>query len=93
MREITKEFWHGNIMPQTDCRPQTEEFKQLTEFILRHKTDLTFTLNDKQLEVFEKLESCVTEYISINEEAIFSYAYRLGMRTAMEVMQENFSLD
>ena len=93
MREITKEIWHGNIMPQTDCRPQSDEYKQLTEYILRHKTDLTTTLTDEQLEVFDKLESCITEYISLNEEAIFTYAYRLGMRTAMEVMQESFNLE
>ena len=93
MRDITKEIWHGNIVPQTDCRPQTDEYKQLTGYILRHKTDLTTTLTDEQLEVFDKLETCITEYISLNEAAIFSYAYRLGMRTAMEVMQENFNLD
>lgn len=93
MREITKEIWRGNVTPQIDCRPQTDEYKQLTEYILRHKTDLTITLTDEQLEVFDKLECCITEYISFNEEAIFSYAYRLGMRTAMEVMQENFNLE
>ena len=50
-------------------------------------------LTNEQLEVFDKLECCITEYISLNEEAIFSYAYRLGMRTAMEVIQENFNLE
>ena len=93
MREITKEIWHGNVVPQTDCRPQTDEFKQLAEYILRHKSDLTISLTNEQLEVFDKLEDCVTEYVNISEEAIFSYAYRLGMRTAMEVMQENFNLE
>ena len=93
MREITKEIWHGNIVPQTDCRPQTEEFKQLTEYILRHKSDLTISLTNEQLEVFDKLEDCVTEYVSISEEAIFSYAFHLGMRTALEALQNNFNLE
>ena len=93
MREITKEIWHGNIVPQTDCKPQTNEFKQLTEYILRHKSDLTITLTNEQLEVFDKLETCVTEYVSISEEAIFSYAYHLGIRTALEALQNNFNLE
>ena len=93
MREITKEIWHSNIVPQTDCRPQTDEFKQLTEYILRHKSDLTITLTKEQLEVFDKLETCVTEYVSISGEAIFSYAYHLGIRTALEALQNNFNLE
>ena len=93
MREITKEIWHGNIVPQTDCRPQTDEFKQLTEYILRHKSDLTISLTNEQLEVFDKLEECVTEYISISEAELCTYAYHLGMRTALEALQNNFNLE
>ena len=93
MREITKEIWHGNIVPQTDCKPQTDEFKQLTEYILRHKSDLLISLTKEQLEIFDKLETCVTEYVSISEEAIFSYAYHLGIRTALEALQNNFNLE
>ena len=80
-------------MPQTDCKPRTEEFKQLTEYILRHKSDLLISLTKEQLEVFDKLETCVTEYVSISEEAIFSYAFHLGMRTALEALQNNFNLE
>ena len=93
MREITKELWHGNIVPQTDCKPHTEEFKQLTEYILRHKSDLTISLSKEQLEVFDKLETCVTEYISISEAALFTYAYHLGMRTTLEALHNKFNLD
>ena len=91
--EITKELWYGNIVPQTDCRPQTEEFKQLTEYILRHKSDLTISLSKEQLEVFDKLETCVTEYISISEAELFTYAYHLGMRTTMEALHNKFNLE
>ena len=93
MKEITKELWHGTVRPKTDCRPQTEEYNQLLEYVLRHKSALSTTLNDAQLEVFDKLESCATEYVRLSEEAIFTYAYRLGIRTAMEALQEDFNIE
>ena len=93
MREITKELWYGNIVPQNDCRPNTAEVNQLTEYILRHKSDLLITLTKEQLEVFDKLEACFTEYINLNEEAIFTYAYHLGIRTAVEALQNNLNLE
>ena len=93
MIDIAKELWHGNVSPQEDCRTQNEEFTHLLEYILRHKTELYNTLNDSQLEVFDKLESCTNEYVRLSEEALFVYAYRLGMRTAMEALLERFNLD
>ncbi len=93
MREIMKEIWHGNIVPQTDFKPQTSEHEQLTEYILRHKNDLLITLNDEQLEIFDKLDSCFNEYVSMNNEAIFSYAFKLGMRVATEAFTEDFNND
>ena len=93
MIDIAKELWHGNVNPQEDCRPQTEEYSNLLEYMLRHKTELQNTLNDSQLETFDKLESCIAEYVRIGEEALFAYAYRLGMRTAMEALLERFNLD
>ena len=91
--EITKELWRGNVRPQEDCRPQTEEYTNLLEYILRHKTELYNTLSDSQLDVFDKLESCITEYVRLSEEELFAYAYRLGIRTAMEALLERFNIE
>ena len=88
MESIMKELWYGNIIPQNDCRPQTEEFKELSELILRHKRDLTLGLNDRQLEIFDKLDACWAEYISLSEEAIFSYAFKLAMRLMTEAFED-----
>ena len=93
MLEITKELWNGNVRPKENCRPQTEEYTHLLEYILRHKTDLCSTLTESQLEIFNKFDSCVSEYIELNEESLFAYAYRLGMRTAMEALLERFQIE
>ena len=88
MENITKEFWYGNIIPQNDCRPMSEECKELSELIVCNKNKLISGLNDEQREVFDKLDSCLAEYISFNEEAIFAYAFRLGLRIATEAFED-----
>ena len=93
MNSIIKELWYGNVRPREDCRPQTEEYTNLLEYMLRHKAELYNTFNHSQFEVFEKLESCTTEYVSLSEEALFAYAYRLGTRTAMEALLERFNVE
>ena len=44
------------------------------------------TLTDKQKELFEKFNDCYDELTDINEREIFVYAFRLGMRIAIEVL-------
>ena len=48
-------------------------------------------LTEKQKDLFEKFEDCYTELTEINEREIFVYAFRLGARVAIEVM--NFSVE
>lgn len=89
MNSTIKKFWYGNITPHSDCRPQTPEFKKLTEYIIRHRDELIITMSDEQREVFEKLDVCWNEYINLAEEAIFSYAFKLGLKISTEALNEN----
>ena len=86
MRSIIEELWRGNIDPQNDRLINTSEMKQLTEYIARHHEDLLKTLSDEQKEIFEKLDDCQREYASYAEEAIFTYAFRLGARIIAEAL-------
>ena len=43
-------------------------------------------LTDKQKETLEKLDDCYAELTEINVREIFLYAFRLGMRIAIEVL-------
>lgn len=90
MDNITREFWYGNVIPHSDCRPQTQESLQLTELIVRNRQELIMSMNDQQIEIFDKLDSFWTEYVTMTEEAIFSYAFKLGMRMAAESFSESF---
>ncbi|MBQ2875977.1 MAG: hypothetical protein IJE25_03110 [Clostridia bacterium] len=83
---VIKELWHSNICPQTDSRNNSPAMKELMEYMARHHDDLLKTLNDEQKAIFEKFDDCWSEYSSYAEEAIFTYAFRLGMQIALDVL-------
>ena len=89
MRSILDELFYGNICPNTDCRSQDRETKQLMGYIADHHDNLLSTLNDRQKELLEKFDDCYNELTDINEREIFSYAFKLGMRIAIEVLTSN----
>ena len=89
MRSILEELFYGNICPNTDCRSHDKETKQLMGYIADHHDNLLSTLNDQQKEILEKFDDCYSELIDINERDIFSYAFKLGMRIAIEVLTSN----
>ena len=84
MRSILQELWHGNICPQTGSRNNSPEMKQLMEYMARHHDDLLKTMTDEQKEIFEKFDDCWSEYASYAEEAIFTYAFKLGAQLMLE---------
>ena len=89
MRYILEELFYGNICPNTDCRSHDKETKQLMGYIADHHDNLLSTLNDQQKETLEKFDDCYNELTDINEREIFSYAFKLGMRIAIEVLTSN----
>ena len=88
MRSILEELFYGNICPNTDCRSHNKETKQLMGYIADHHDNLLSTLNDHQKELLEKFDDCYNELTDINEREIFSYAFKLGMRIAIEVLTD-----
>ena len=86
MESIIKELWHGNIIPQDDSRNNSPEMKKLIEYMSRHHDDLVKTMTDEKKELFIKFDDCWSEYASLAEEAIFVYAFKLGMRIAIETL-------
>ena len=88
MRSILEELFYGNICPNTDCRSHDKETKQLMGYIADHHDNLLSTLNDQQKELLEKFDDSYNELTDINEREIFSYAFKLGMRIAIEVLTD-----
>lgn len=86
MKSILEELFYGNICPNTDCRSKDEQTKELMGYIADHHDTLIAQLNEKQKEIFEKFDDCCDELTDINEREIFVYAFKLGMRIAIEVL-------
>ena len=86
MESIIKELWHGNIVPQKDSRTNSKEMKELLGYMARHHEDLEKTFTEEQKEIFEKFQDCWSEYASLSEAEIFSYAFKLGMRITIETL-------
>ena len=91
MRSILENLFYSNVCPNTDCRSQDKETKQLMEYVADHHDNLQATLTDKQKEVLEKFDDCYAELTDINEREIFVYAFRLGARIAIEVLSPAFN--
>ena len=88
MKSILEELFYGNICPNTDCRSKDKQTKELMGYIADHHDNLLTMLSEKQKEVFEKFDDCWDELTDINEREIFVYAFKLGMRIAIEVIGE-----
>ena len=86
MRSILEELFYGNICPSTDCRSTYKETAELMSYVADHHETLLEELTDKQRETLEKFDDCFSELTGINERDIFVYAFRLGMRIAIEVL-------
>jgi hypothetical protein len=88
MKNMIKELWRGNVMPPEEGRQNTPEMKQLLEYIGRHNDDLQKTMTDEQKAIFEKFNDCWSEYVSLSDEALFEYAFRLGARLMLESIED-----
>ena len=86
MKSILEELFYGNTCPNTDCRSDDKEVKELMGYVASHHENLLKTLNDEQKEILEKFNDCYDELTDINEREIFIYAFRLGMRIAIEAL-------
>ena len=67
-----------------DSRTNSKEMKELLGYMARHHEGLEKSFTDEQKETFEKFHDCWSEYASLSEAAIFEYAFRLGMRIAID---------
>ena len=86
---VIKELWNENIVPDDDIRSRPTEMKQLMEYMARHHKDLIDSMTDEQKVIFEKFDDCWCEYAGLAEEAVFEYAFRLGMKIAIETLTKD----
>ncbi len=86
MERIPEELWFGNIRPNSDYYPDTEETRKLIGYVTTHHDKLMETLTESQKQIFVKFDSCSSELSTINELELFKYAFRLGAKLMIDVM-------
>ena len=86
--DAIKELWRGNIIPQEDSRTNSKEMKELLSYMARHHEELDKDFTDEQKETFEKFQDCWSEYMSLAEEAIFVYGFKLGAKMMLDVQKD-----
>ena len=91
MRSIINELWHVNIIHQEDSRINSKKMKELLGYMSRHYEDLEKSFREEQKEIFEKFHDCWSEYMSLDEAAIFEYAFKLGARVMLKIMREDIT--
>ena len=62
MKSIINELWYGNIIPQEDSRTNSNEMKELINYMARHHEELEKSFIDGQKEtirynIFRKLKN------------------------------------
>lgn len=91
MKSIIEDLWYGNICLSIESHKANKEAKLLMGHIADFHDNQLGTLTEKQKEILEKFDDCYAELTDINEREIFKYAFQLGTRIAIEVM--NFSIE
>ena len=76
---ILEELWYGNINPSEDKEVSDKE-KKLVGLMARHQEYLTSTLNNKELDEFQKYIECCEEYTLLVECQAFEIGFKLAVK-------------
>ena len=76
---ILEELWYGNINPSEDKEVSDKE-KKLVGLMARRQEYLTSTLNNKELDEFQKYIECCEEYTLLVECKSFEIGFKLAVK-------------
>ena len=85
-KSILEELYYGNICPCTDGSRTDDETTELMSYLAAHHKTLSDGLTEKQKETLGKFDDCQCELTDICERELFIYAFKLGMRFAIETL-------
>ena len=92
MKKTLVDLWYGNIDPQEQA-PTNPQVPDLLKLLERNHDALNKTLNDDQKELLEKYQSCADEISGFCERDSFIYGFRLGMRLAVEALDDETDIE
>ncbi len=81
-------LWQGTISPQESGLFDTPELTALLRDTDKLSAELEKTLTEEQKAALEKLEHLKSDYTNLSNMEIFIYAFRLGAKMMLEIMEE-----
>lgn len=81
-------IWNGTLVPEADIKEDNPQIKELKILLERNRKHLEQSLNEKEKEILEKYNDCVTEYIDIFGEQAFCSGFCLGTKITTEALTE-----
>lgn len=84
MRNIIDTIYDGNLYPLEEIT-DTQQIKEVSGYISRHKETLFGKLDEEGKETLEKLVDNFYEYCSLRSHETFNYAIRLGANLIIEL--------
>lgn len=92
MKSILRELYNGNIIPWERRNPDPAQHRELHRQIEDAEGYLMGRLSPDDCRRLEALCGLYTELAAAGEEQLFAYAFTLGLRLALETMQEEKGL-
>lgn len=86
MKKTIVQLWHGNLEPFKSSGQNNPELKQLESLMQRSLDTLEGSLDEQALNIFEKYNDCVYEYIMLSREEAFCDGFCLGARLLTEAL-------
>ena len=87
--DTIRELFYGNIHPFERDVSKDSEGDRLNQLINRHTVTLKATLNDREIQILEKLKDALSEQRSLCECEGFVNGFSLGVRLMAEVLYNN----
>lgn len=86
--KILEEFYYGNI-PQINLEiPQSNRYQRALKLMNQNSERLTSHFDDKQRELFEKMNDCQSEMTDEVKKNVFRLGFILGARFILEVKDD-----
>lgn len=83
------ELWHGNVTPNEKSFFSDPAFKAAAERVVNASQRLRQTLQPPQAALMDDMENADLEYYALNAQHTFTYAFCLGARLVMDILQKD----
>ncbi len=83
---ILEEFYYGNINPSSKFVKKGSEYQKLNKELIDISDKLTATLNDEEMQLYEKIEDIIYELEHISEKEYYIDGFCTATQLILDIM-------